>query len=166
VKTQSRIALFIFSLLVWLGLTWPVTVPELLAGVLVAGLVAVLTGDMFVGRPHQLAEVRRYAWFGVYLPLFLWECLKASLDLAWRTIHPKLPIRPGIVRIKTGLVSDTGLTFLANTLTLARPVLTVDVDREAGVLYVHWVAVPGEGMEEATRAVVGRFESVLKRIFE
>jgi multicomponent Na+:H+ antiporter subunit E len=166
VKTKSRIALFVFSLLVWLGLTWPVHFPEALIGIVVAALAAVLTGDMFVGRPHQLREIRRYAWFGVYLPLFLWECLKASLDLAGRTVHPSLPIRPGIVKIKTGLVSDTGLTFLANTITLARPALTVDVDKEAGVFYVHWIAVKAEGMEEATRMIVGRFEGILKRIFE
>ena len=165
-KNLSRLALFVFSALVWLGLAWPLTLPEALAGIMVAFLVAVFTGDMFVGRPHQLVEIRRYAWFGVYLPLFLWECLKASLDIAVRTLHPSLPIRPGIVRIKTSLVSDTGITFLANTLTLARPVLTVDVDREAGVLCVHWIAVRAEGMEEATRIIVGRFEAVLKRIFE
>ncbi len=165
-KNLSRLALFVFSVLVWLGLAWPVTLPEVAAGILVAALVAVFTGDMFVGRPRQLAEIRRYAWFGVYLPLFIWECLKASCDVAARTIRPSLPIRPGLVRIKTGLVSDTGITFLANTLTLARPVLVVDVDREAGTLLLHYLVAPAEGGEEAARRIVGRFEPILKRIFE
>ncbi|MFA5085679.1 MAG: Na+/H+ antiporter subunit E, partial [Candidatus Omnitrophota bacterium] len=60
----------------------------------------------------------RYLWLVYYVVIFLWECLKANIDVAFRVIHPYLPIRPGTVKIKTSLRSDIGLTFLANSLTL------------------------------------------------
>lgn len=108
----------------------------------------------------------RYLWLFYYLPLFAWECIKANLDSAWRVMHPDLQIRPGIVKVKTGLKSDIGLTFLANTLTLKPGTMTVDVDKQNGFLYVHWVNVESQDVEGATRIIVEKFEKILKRIFE
>lgn len=105
-------------------------------------------------------------WFFFYIPVFIWECLKANLEGAWRVAHPSLPIRPGIVKVKTTLKSDTGLTFLANSLTLTPGTMTVDIDRERGFLYVHWVDVKSEDIDKATELLVRRFERILKRIFE
>jgi len=163
---KSRIILFGFGLMVWMGLTWPPHWQEIAVGVLASGLAAALTGDMFVGRPHQFREIRRYAWFLYYVPVFLWECLKANIDVAYRVIHPGLPIRPGIVKVRTSLRSESGLTFLANSITLTPGTMTVDVDRENGFLYVHWIYVRDQDMEKATRIIVENFEKILKRIFE
>ncbi len=163
---KSRIALFILAFLIWAGLTWPPQWQELLVGAIISVLVAVLTGDMFVERPHQLKDLRRYLWFFYYLPVFAWECFKANIDVAYRVADPRLPIKPGIVKVKTILRSNSGLTFLANSITLTPGTLTVDIDRENGVLYVHWIAVRGGSIEEATGLIVKRFEKILKRIFE
>jgi len=105
-------------------------------------------------------------WFLYYIPLFIWECLKANLDGAYRVAHPDLPINPGIVRIKTGLRSDLALTFLANSITLKPGTMTVDIDKEKGILYVHWADVKSQDIEQATELIAGKLERVLKRIFE
>ena len=81
-------------------------------------------------------------------------------------IHPDLPMRPGIVKVRTNLKSDSGLTFLANTITLKPGTMTVDIDRENGFLYVHWVNVESQDIEKATKIIVEKFEKVLMRIFE
>ena len=98
--------------------------------------------------------------------MFTWECLKANIDVAYRVIHPSSPIKPGIVKVKSSLTSDTALTFLANSITLTPGTLTVDIDKNQGFLYVHWINVWTEDMEEATKKIVYRFEKVLKKIFE
>ena len=108
----------------------------------------------------------RYFWFVYYVPLFLWECFKANIDGAYRVIHPRLPMRPGIVKVKTTLKGAVGLTFLANTLTLMPGTMTVDIDRENGFLYVHWVEVKSADIDKATALIVEKFERILKRIFE
>lgn len=77
-----------------------------------------------------------------------------------------MPINPGIVKVKTTLRSDTGLTFLANSITLTPGTLSVDVDQENGFLYVHWINVKDKDIDRATSLIVHRFERILKRIFE
>lgn len=110
--------------------------------------------------------MKRIFWFICYVPLFLWESLKANIDGAYRVIHPDLPINPGIVKVKTMLKSDVGLTFLANSLTLKPGTMTVDIDKENGFLYIHWANVKSQDIDRATELIVRRFERVLKRIFE
>lgn len=163
---KSRVLLFIAAMLMWLGLTWAVDWQHLLIGAGVSLLVSLLIGDMFIQRPHVFTHPSRYFWFILYIPLFLWECFKANIDVAYRVGHPDIPIHPGIVKVKTTLKSDTGLTFLANSITLTPGTLTVDIDRENGYLYVHWIEVKSTNTERATKLIVERFEKILKRIFE
>jgi multicomponent Na+:H+ antiporter subunit E len=77
-----------------------------------------------------------------------------------------MPIRPGIVKVKTSLKSTEARTALANSITLTPGTFTVDLDDEEGALYVHWLAVKAEDEEEATREIVSRFEPLLARIFD
>ncbi len=163
---KSRIVLFVVALLVWLLLSWVPDWQHFVIGVFVAGFVALVTGDMFVQRPHLFKHVERYFWFLYYIPIFLWECIKANIDVAYRVIHPDVPLNPGIVKVKTTLTSDTALTFLANSITLTPGTLSVDVDKEGGFLYVHWINVKRKDIEGATEIIVKKFEKILKRIFE
>ena len=112
---RSRITLFIVSFLVWSLLVWPLDLQHAVVGMAVAALIAFLTGDMFTRRPHHFGHISRYFWFFYYIPMFLWECLKANIDVALRVLNPKMPINPGIIKVKTSLKSDTALTFLANS---------------------------------------------------
>lgn len=164
---KSRIILFILGYLVWVLLNWVPDWQHLCVGVFVALLVAYLTGDLFVNRPHVLRHPMRYWYFvAYYVPRFLWECFKANIDVAYRVLHPGLPIKPGIIKVKTTLKSDTGLTFLANSITLTPGTLSVDIDRKKGVLYVHWIYVKDKDTGKATEIIVSRFENILKKIFE
>jgi multicomponent Na+:H+ antiporter subunit E len=81
-------------------------------------------------------------------------------------INPKLPINPGIVKVKTTLKSDTALTFLANSITLTPGTLCVDIVAEEGLLYIHWIDVKSQDVEKASQLIVTKFENVLKKIFD
>lgn len=163
---KSKIILFILAFFVWLLLNWVPDWQHIVTGIFVAALVAYITGDLFIQRPHLLKHPRRYLWFLYYIPVFLWEMLKANVDVAYRVAHPKLPINPGIVKVKTTLKSDAGLTFLANSITLTPGTLTVDLDEENGYLYIHWIDVKDKDVKGATERIARKFEDILKRIFE
>lgn len=162
----SRFILFILGFIVWIGLNWPPNSERVLMGILTAGFVAFLMGDLFIRKPYSLRNATRYIWFLYYIPLFLWECLKANIDVAYRVIHPNIPIKPGIVKVKTILKSNTALTLLANSITLTPGTMSVDVDKNKGFLYIHWINVKDADIEIATKLIVKKFEDVLKRIFE
>lgn len=164
---KSRILMFLIAFAVWCILCWVPDTEHLIAGAVVSLVVAAVMGGLFVTRPHMLTHPARIFFFIFwYLPVFAWELLKANLDVAYRVIHPSLPIKPGIVKLKTGLKSDTGLTFLANSITLTPGTLTIDVDSEKGFLYIHWIYVKGDDPETVFRQIGSRFEPILRRIFE
>ena len=163
----KKLILFVVGFIVWCLLTWIPDWQHLVIGVFVSGLVAFITGDLFIQRPQVLAHPKRYWYFiAYYLPVFMWEVLKANIDVAYRVLHPALPINPGIVKVKTALKSDTALTFLANSITLTPGTLTVDIDRERGVLYIHWIDVKTKDVDAATKKIAERFENILKKIFD
>ena len=106
-------------------------------------------------------------WLVCYAFVFLWECLKANIDVACRLIHPGLPIRPGIVKVKTLLRSDIGLTLLANSITLTPGTTTLDIDKDNGFLYIHLLKVE-EGYDRSSMHLrrVARLENILTKIFD
>jgi len=163
---KSHIILFILALLIWSFLTWPLDFQHFIVGIFICGFVSFMTGDMFVKSPHKLKHISRYLWFLYYIPLFIWECIKANIDVAYRVTHPNLPINPGIVKVRTILKSDTALTFLANSITLTPGTMSVDIDGENGVIYIHWIDVKEQDVQKASEIIVKVFEDVLRRIFE
>ncbi|MEN8208101.1 MAG: Na+/H+ antiporter subunit E [Candidatus Fermentibacteria bacterium] len=164
---KSRILMFIFAFAVWCVLCWVPDTQHLIAGAVAALIVSAIMGSMFVTRPHMLFNpIRIFYFFFWYVPIFIWELIRANFDVAYRVIHPSMPINPGIVRLKTELKSDTGLTFLANSITLTPGTLTVDINKDEGILYIHWINVAGSDPETTFREIGSRFEPMLKKIFE
>ena len=161
---MRRIILFIVALILWLVLTWTLNWQHILVGCIVAFLVASLFGNTFIQQPNKLFQINRWYWFILYIPLFIWECIKANVDVAYRVLHPKMPIKPGIVKVKTSLKSDIAKTFLANSITMTPGTLTIDIDGE--YLYIHWIYVRTEEIQEASGKIVERFERLLAKIFD
>jgi multicomponent Na+:H+ antiporter subunit E len=165
-QKASRIVTFCISLILWLLLSFSLDWQHLIVGLLVAAITAGLLGDMFVEQGRKWLHPRRFLWFGYYVLVFSWECLKSNIDVAWRVLHPRLLVRPGIVKVRTSLKTETGLTFLANGITLTPGTLTVDIDKEAGILYIHWIDVQTQDIAEASQVIVSKFERILKEVFE
>ncbi|MCU0652529.1 MAG: Na+/H+ antiporter subunit E [Candidatus Omnitrophica bacterium] len=163
---KVRLNIFAATFIFWLILSWTLTAENIIIGAVLGICVSFLTSELFNKDAKLLKKPLRYLWFFYYIPVFLWECLKANIDGAYRVIHPSLPMRPGIVKVKTNLKSETALTFLANTLTLNPGTMTVDIDQAGGFLYVHWVDVKTDDVEKATEYIVRKFERILMRIFE
>jgi multicomponent Na+:H+ antiporter subunit E len=167
-----KITLIIFSFILWFLLVWPfdpvdgaLQYQSIIAGVVVAVFVGLLFGDR-IERPLTLAGFfKRVFWMLVYIPMFLWYVIVANLDVVYRVVHPDMPIRPGIVKVKTSLKNPAGRTVLANSITLTPGTLTVEIDDD-DYLYIHWINVKSDDVDEATREIVARFEGLLRRIFE
>lgn len=112
----------------------------------VAALVAAMVG--FVARQYFASARRRVAanplrWLQavayVLGPFFL-EMTKANLDVACRVITGR--IRPGIVRVKSGMKTDMGALLLANSITLTPGTLSVNIEDATNDLFIHMINVP------------------------
>jgi multicomponent Na+:H+ antiporter subunit E len=167
-----KITLTIFSFIVWFLLVWPfdpvtgdLDVQSTVVGIIVAIFVGLFLGDKIPESLGAGTVFRRLFWLIVYIPMFSWYVIVANLDVLYRVVHPDMPIRPGIVKVKTTLTNPAGRTMLANSITLTPGTMTVDMTDD-GYLYVHWINVKSDDIEEATRHIVSKFEGVLRRIFE
>jgi multicomponent Na+:H+ antiporter subunit E len=165
-RFRSQILTFIISYLIWWLLTLNPEPASLLIGLLVALFVASTSGHLFSDYPHKWAQPQRYLYFLLYLWIFFIECIRSNLDVAMRVIQPEMPINPGIVKIKTRLKSEVALTFLANSITLTPGTISVDVDEDKGILYIHWIDVKDEDLVRATNLIAKKFEDIIEKVFE
>jgi len=167
---MRRLIYFILAFVIWILLTWPFVEGKIdgqlvIAGLITSVIVAVMFHEILPKEHHIFTSPVRVFWFLVYVPVFFYYVMKANLDVVYRALHPKMPIKPGIVKIKTTLKTESGITALANSITLTPGTLTVDLT-EDGFLYVHWIYVKSDDIEQATRHISQRFEWFLKKIFE
>ncbi len=167
---MRRVIYFVLSFLVWLLIAWPfadgqIDLQIVVAGLIASFLVAVLFHDILPKEHHVFISPVRVFWFLVYIPVFLYYVIRANLDVVYRALHPAMPIKPGIVKIKTDLKTDSAITALANSITLTPGTLTVDLTDD-GYLYVHWINVQAEDTERATQLISQKFEWFLHKIFE
>ena len=145
-------------------LTWSIAWQEILVGVVIALIAELLLGDIFpIGAVKIFSPVRLF-WMGIYAVVFSAYVIRANFDVAYRVLNLYMPIRPGIVKVKTRLKSDMARTFLANSITLTPGTLTIDCIDE--YLYVHWINITSDDPEKETELIVTRFENLLERIFE
>ena len=158
------LALSIVSMIFWLLITFSIDPMQMLTGVAVSLLAAAFFAGYYIHGVGKLLNPRRWFWLLVYLFVFTWECIRANLDVAYRVLHPALPIRPGIVKVKLGVRSSVARTFLANSITMTPGTLSVDIIGD--YLYVHWIYVKSDDPEVYTEEIAGRFEQYIKKIFE
>jgi len=168
---KSRIEVFVISYIAWCMFAWVfnpgvwVDIHGMSAGLFVALLVAIVFGEGFAEQPGKVLNPVRWLYFLAFIPLFVFYCLKANLQVTRLLLHPRMPIKPGVVRIRTSLKSRAALAMLANCITLTPGTLTIEAT-EDGVLYVHWIDVKTTEEEEAGRMIAGMFEPLIKKIFE
>ena len=161
---MRAVVFFFLLLLCWIILTFDVGLVNLAVGILASLITVLFFHRHFVTSMGKFLQPARYFWFLVFLVVFVWECLKANFDVAYRVLHPAMPIRPGIVKVKLGLKSDFARTMLANSITMTPG--TISVDLVGDVLYVHWIYVRSFDPVEYQHEVAGRFEKYMKRIFD
>ena len=160
---RKYIAGFVLLFGFWLLLSFTFETGHLVLGIIACVFVLIVIGGKAPRREWLLNPVRVF-WLLLYIPFFAYWCFKANLDVAYRVVHPDMPIRPGIVKVTTDLKTKLAKMFLANSITLTPGTLTIDIIGQD--LYVHWIYVHTEDPREQTEQIVKRFEGFLKRIFE
>ncbi|MBN2492520.1 MAG: Na+/H+ antiporter subunit E [Planctomycetes bacterium] len=161
---MKRLLGFVGALLLWLLLFWSLNIWVIAAGVGVAAVATALLGSIAPDGLERVLCLRRVGYFLLYLPYFLYYCVRANFDVMLRVVHPDVPIRPGIVKLPTTLKSEMAKTFLANSITLTPGTLTLDIDGQD--MYVHWINIDTDDVKKRTAEICGRFEPMLRRIFE
>jgi multicomponent Na+:H+ antiporter subunit E len=162
-KIKSFLIITIVLMTVWILLNNSLDPVLLIIGAVVSILIALT----FCTRCSVFNDIKltpKSFFYSIgYIFVFIFELFKANFDVAFRVISPKLPINPGIVKVKTNLKSDFGRMMLANSITLTPGTLTVDIKDE--FIYVHWIDVTDKDIDAATEKIVSTFEKFLIEIY-
>ena len=161
-KIKSFIFLSVSLMTLWLLLVGNLSQDEIITG----AIVSVVITFMFFGTTlftEMNLSIKSIIYVPIFFVVFTLALIKSNIDVALRVINPKLPIKPGIVKVRTKLKSKMGRITLANSITLTPGTLTVDVKDD--VFYIHWINVRGQNIDEASDRLVKDFEKYLEVIF-
>lgn len=151
---------FLMMLAVWLLLSGRIALENLVAGVITALVITLVTASDASVLGQARLTPRALAAHMLFFLVFMRELVISNLDVARRVLSPSLPINPGIVKVPTRLKTTMGRFVLANAITLTPGTFTVDIVDQS--LFIHWLDVtPGDAQAAAAR-IVSRFEKYLE----
>ncbi|MCK4552360.1 MAG: Na+/H+ antiporter subunit E [Tenericutes bacterium] len=154
---------FITLLLVYLLLAG-FQVNEVILGSVLSVILTVILTKYVDYKIDILFPIRFLKFLFIYIPVFIYKLVLANLDVARRVLSFKIPLNPGIVKVKTDIKGDLGKLTLANSITLTPGTLSIDVEDD--VIYVHAIDVKGKNKKEHSKNIAGTFEKILGGIFK
>lgn len=155
--------IFILTFIVWMILTWNIEFLNIIVGLSVCVFISFIFRKEFK-FDKKIFQIKRYFYFIEYLLVFIYYMIKANILMAYRVLSPKLPIKPGIVKIPIDLRSNIARTILANSITLTPGTFTVKITDK--YFYIHWIYIYTYEKQEQKEKIVGLMEKILKRVFE
>jgi multicomponent Na+:H+ antiporter subunit E len=96
--------------------------------------------------------------FLLFVPFFLWESLRGGVDVALRTLGPRLRVNPGFTRYYIRLANPSGRVFMVSCVSLLPGTLSAELDGEW--LIVHALSIDGDSNNE-----LRRLEEIVARLF-
>ena len=77
-------------------------------------------------------------WYELFrfVPFFLIRSLLGGVDVAWRALHPSMPITPHLIDYPIQLPSGLPSVFMANTVSLLPGTLSVELSSECMKVHV------------------------------
>lgn len=164
---------FVVCYALWLLLVWSVAPRELALGAIVATLAGWFSCRFFVHEnpAHMFSPVRFASMLAYCLGVFMWELIKANVNMARLVLSPKMKFKPGIIRVpgSENIRSEYGLAMVANSITLTPGTITLDISEdEAGrnYYYIHWIDVIETDREKAGEIIKGTMEKWIGRIWK
>ncbi|RFC54019.1 Na+/H+ antiporter subunit E [Brumimicrobium aurantiacum] len=130
---RVQFLLNILLAIVWVFLTGTVNAGNFAFGIVLSFLVLWIisprekTGKYFVIIPRIIS----------FMFYFLYELIKANLQVAADVVTPKFYMEPGIIKYPLEAKTDLEITLLANIITLTPGTLSLDVSNDRKVLYIH-----------------------------
>ena len=165
-------ALFCWAYLVWVLLTWTLTVENELFGAGFALAVAVVLAPLGeVAGPWRLLTPRRLGATAVLLASAAGRIVLANLKLSRLIWDPRLrhrdgPLRSGMTIVPTQARSDGQLAAVGVITSLIVDNQIADLDRSRAELQYHAVEVPAGGPERKRQAINGPVEKLLEPFTE
>lgn len=101
---------------------------DLVTGAISATVVAALLHRIAFSDRMRLGVIaKRLVRLAIFVPYLLYEIIVSNLLVAYVVLHPKMPIEPRTVEVRSAVWGGMPVTTLANSITLTPGTLTVRV---------------------------------------
>ena len=130
---RTQFLLNILLTIVWVFLTGSLAFINFMFGYVLSFLVLWLISRNEKSRKYFriLPQIIAFIFF------FLYELIKANIQVAADVVTPKFYMKPGIVKLPLDVKSNLEITLLANLISLTPGTLSLDISEDRKVLYVH-----------------------------
>jgi multicomponent Na+:H+ antiporter subunit E len=152
--------------LVWCFVTGNISIVNFLFGATISYVLLIPLRILYDNRMDHSLEVlilKIPSLIRYFMKLAI-EIMKASIAVAKIIIQPKINIKPGLISVPIRVKTYLGITTLANTITLTRGTLTVDVSDDRSTLYVHCIDI--DDVEKIRDSIKYDFEDFVMEAFE
>lgn len=131
----AKISFFFLLLSFWLLISGHYTVFMITLGIVSLSGVLLLSGrmDMLNQGLHTWRFYMRLPSYSFWL---LWQIIQSNLDVAWRILHPKLPINPGFIRVPLSQKKDLAKLVHANSISLTPGTVSTDINESSIEVHV------------------------------
>ena len=92
-------------------------------------LAAWLSQRIWADRPLSALGVARFA------PWFLAHSIIGAVDVAYRAVHPRMPLHPGVVRCRLTVPEGACRVALADVVSVLAGTLSVDIEGDELVIH-------------------------------
>lgn len=159
--TRAMVGWVIALMLFWVLLVNEVSAGQVLLGIALAVVVALLVCTAAAPAPLPLRRVGTAVRLAM---LFAYDIVVANLAVARAVLSPRLPIAPRMVRVPLDLREPRAVALLAAMVTLTPGTVSVGIDEDAHVLDVH--VLLGADPEAVVRDIKSRYEARIREIFQ
>ncbi|MEM4627931.1 MAG: Na+/H+ antiporter subunit E [Ignisphaera sp.] len=161
----NKLAIFTIIFTFYIISTGSIRMFTILFGIIISALMAVALDRMLLARAIQLRDLTKIVYLLQYLVYFIYAAVKSHIEVARIILMDSGRLRPSIIAIPYTIESDYGLTLLALSITNTPGTLTLYVDKQSKILFIHWIETATLDAIEARKIISGKFEELAKKIF-
>jgi multicomponent Na+:H+ antiporter subunit E len=154
---KKQLLMNLLLALIWVSLTGKFSVVNFGFGLVLSFLLLWISTRDEEERKY-FSKLPKFISFFFY---FLYELVKANLEVAYDVITPKFYMKPGIISVPLDAKTDLEITLLANLITLTPGTLSLDVSEDRKNLFVHAMYITDR--DEFIASIKNGFE---KRLLE
>ena len=134
---QKRFLMNVMLTLIWVALTGSFTYINLLFGFVISFFVLWVISRESSDRRYFTIAFKIIGFFFY----FLYEMLKATLEVAYEVMSRRFKMKPGIIKMPLEARTDVEITILANLIALTPGTLVIDISDDRTVMYIHGMYV-------------------------
>lgn len=158
---KLRYKLFLVLLAFWFLLSLNFRVETIIAGVLICGIVTVMTHNVLYDEKGYVYHSIKIRTILVYVFFLFYEIYKAAFYYVYNLVRHHY--EPVVFDIVLDVEDAVLIGIISNSITLTPGTITIETDTKKHIITVMTLAKEGTPIEELERPIREKFERLLKQ---